>query len=69
MKITVCGLGYVGLVVSACLASLGHDVIGYDNDQEKIESLLLGIVPISEPGLQELIAENCAGGRLLFSAT
>ncbi|WP_407315701.1 UDP-glucose dehydrogenase family protein [Pseudomonas sp. nanlin1] len=67
MKITVFGSGYVGLVTSACLADVGHSVICIDIDQKKIDGLLNGVVPIYEPGLEELILNNMAAGRLQFS--
>lgn len=67
MHIAMIGTGYVGLVTGACLADFGHDVIGVDIDQTKIEALQKGHVPIYEPGLDELVARNLREGRLLFS--
>ncbi len=64
-RITVIGTGYVGLVTAACLADLGHVVIGMDVDSAKVERLRKGIIPIYEPGLAELIA-SC-GDRLRFT--
>ena len=64
MKITVFGSGYVGLVTGACLAETGHKVICVDIDQDKIEKLERGIIPIFEPGLEELIIKNCSLGNL-----
>ena len=58
MKIGVWGAGYVGLVTGVCLASLGHDVVFYDCDGEKIEALERGQVPFFEPGLPELLEEH-----------
>lgn len=67
MKITVIGTGYVGLVVGTCLADLGNNVICVDNNEEKIQNLQKGIIPIFEPGLEELIKYNTTEGRLIFS--
>ncbi|OGI06016.1 MAG: hypothetical protein A3I68_04685 [Candidatus Melainabacteria bacterium RIFCSPLOWO2_02_FULL_35_15] len=67
MKIVVVGLGYVGLVTSACLAELGHDVLGIDIDPEKIKLLKDGQMPIYEPGLRELVSKNNSEGRLNFT--
>jgi UDPglucose 6-dehydrogenase len=58
-KLTIIGVGYVGLVTAACMADLGHDVLAMDVDAEKILLLREGGVPIYEPGLAELIAANC----------
>lgn len=66
MKVTTIGSGYVGLVTAACLAQIGHDVIGADIDKDKIKQLQAGKVPIYEPGLDEIIAANTANGRLSF---
>lgn len=68
MKICVIGTGYVGLVAGTCLADMGNDVICVDNDLEKLEKLEHGIVPIYEPGLEELIKANVMEGRLKFSS-
>ncbi len=67
MKICVIGTGYVGLVAGTCLADMGNDVICVDNDLNKLEKLRNGIVPIYEPGLEELIKSNVMEGRLSFS--
>lgn len=67
MKISVIGTGYVGLVTGTCLAESGNDVICMDIDGRKIEMLRSGIVPIYEPGLEELIRRNTAHGRLSFT--
>ena len=67
MKITIHGSGYVGLVAGTCLADLGHDVICFDTDKKKIESLNKGFIPIFEPGLEQLVKENKAKGNLRFS--
>jgi len=67
MKIAMIGSGYVGLVSGACLADFGHDVICVDKDPEKIVALRAGRIPIYEPGLDELVANNMRAGRLAFS--
>ncbi len=58
MKITVIGTGYVGLVVGACLAETGNDVVGADTDAAKIEKLHQNILPIYEPGLDDYVERN-----------
>ena len=67
MKITVVGTGYVGLVVGACLAETGNDVVCVDVDERKIRGLRRGRVPIYEPGLEELVRRNQGEKRLVFS--
>jgi len=67
MKIATIGLGYVGLVTSACLSELGHDVLGIDIDSNRINLLKEGEIPIYEPGLRELVAKNTQEGRLSFT--
>jgi len=69
MRITVLGTGYVGLVSGACLAELGHQVICLDVQQEKIDLLNQGIMPIYEPGLDELVHRNAAANRLSFTSS
>jgi UDPglucose 6-dehydrogenase len=66
-RIGVVGLGYVGLTTAACLADLGHDVIGVDIDAARITMLRRHKLPIYEPGLEELIERGARGGRLSFS--
>lgn len=57
-KVTVIGIGYVGLVTAACLAEIGHQVMGLDIDEAKIAALKQGKVPVYEPGLEDLVARN-----------
>lgn len=68
MRVCVIGTGYVGLVAGTCLAEMGNKVICVDNNEEKLEKLRNGIVPIYEPGLEELIKVNVAENRLSFSS-
>jgi UDPglucose 6-dehydrogenase len=68
MNVTIVGSGYVGLVTGACLAELGNNVFCLDVDQNKIDLLNAGGMPIHEPGLEELIARNMEEGRLVFSS-
>ena len=67
MKIAMVGSGYVGLVSGACFADFGHDVVCIDKDQSKIDRLRDGIMPIYEPGLDQLVANNVKAGRLTFT--
>ena len=67
MKITIFGSGYVGLVTGACFAEVGNDVLCVDIDQKKIDCLKEGQIPIHEPGLDEIVAENIKAGRLRFT--
>ncbi|MEZ0232421.1 MAG: UDP-glucose/GDP-mannose dehydrogenase family protein [Methylophilaceae bacterium] len=67
MKVTVFGVGYVGLVQAAVLAEVGHDVMCVDVDAQKVERLKQGIIPIYEPGLEPLVRDNFAAGRLHFT--
>lgn len=67
MKITVFGIGYVGLVQGACLAEAGHEVVCVDVDANRVENLKKGIIPIYEPGLEPLVKGNYDSGRLSFT--
>ncbi|SEQ34426.1 UDPglucose 6-dehydrogenase [Ectothiorhodospira magna] len=67
MKVTIYGSGYVGLVTGACLAEVGNHVLCVDIDPDKIARLEQGEIPIHEPGLDALVADNIAAGRLAFT--
>jgi UDPglucose 6-dehydrogenase len=67
MNLTVFGIGYVGLVQAAVLAEVGHNVLCVDIDAEKVERLNQGLIPIYEPGLEGLVRENHAAGRIKFT--
>ncbi len=67
MQITIFGTGYVGLVTGACFADVGHQVTCVDIDQDKIDRLKLGTVPIFEPGLGAMVARNLKQGSLAFT--
>ena len=67
MRVVVIGTGHVGLVTAATLAGLGHDVVGLDQDEQKIGQLRSGECPFFEPGLQELLDEQIAAQRLRFA--
>ena len=67
MRIAMIGTGYVGLVSGACFSEFGVDVVCVDKDQSKIEKIQKGIMPIFEPGLEDLVAKNVRAGRLSFT--
>lgn len=67
MRLSVIGCGYLGAVHAAAMASIGHDVVGVDVDPRKIDALSRGEAPFFEPGLQEILTEGIASGRLRFT--
>ena len=67
MRIAMIGTGYVGLVSGACFSEFGVEVVCVDKDEEKISRLKNGAIPIYEPGLEDLVKNNVADGRLSFT--
>ncbi|WP_392672020.1 UDP-glucose dehydrogenase family protein [Streptomyces sp. LN785] len=69
MKLTVIGCGYLGATHAACMAELGHEVLGMDTDADKVAALNSGAAPFHEPGLDELLARHTGTGRLRFTTS
>jgi UDPglucose 6-dehydrogenase len=69
MRLTVIGIGYLGLTHAVCMADLGHEVIGLDTDVEKVANVADGRVPFFEPGLEPLLRKNLEAGRLRFTTS
>ena len=69
MRISVIGTGYLGAVHAACMASLGHEVVGYDTDSAKVEALSRGVSPFFEPDFEELLESALATGQLRFTSS
>ena len=68
-QICVVGVGYVGLVTGACFSDLGNKVVALDVDEKRVENLKKGVMPIYEPGLDELVKRNVKAGRLSFTTS
>ena len=68
MRLTVAGLGYVGLTTAACLADTGNTVFAVDRNSQKIAALNKGILPFREPGLGDMVFRNLRSGRIRFSS-
>ena len=67
MRVTVFGTGYVGLVTGTCLAEVGHQVVCVDIDSNKVDGLNRGVIPIYEPGLEDMVLANHGSGRIVFT--
>jgi UDPglucose 6-dehydrogenase len=68
MKIAIVGTGYVGLVTGACFAEMGNNTVCVDIDEQKLAGLRQGVLPIHEPGLEQMVVANTSAGRLVFSS-
>src|SRR6266568_839905 len=69
MRISVIGTGYLGAVHATCMAGLGHEVVGYDTEQAKVETLSRGVAPFFEPGFDELLQSALSTGQLRFTSS
>src|ERR1700689_3271129 len=69
LRITVIGIGYLGLTHAVCMADMGHQVLAIDTDEEKIAKAACGQVPFFEPGLEPLLRKNLEAGRLRFTTS
>src|SRR5262245_863018 len=68
MRVCVAGLWHLGVVTAACVASAGHRVVGYDDDETVVERLREGVLPVDEPGLADLVRRGLDDGSLAFTA-
>ena len=69
MRLTVIGVGYLGLTHAACMADLGHDVLAIDTDHERVARVSAGEMPFFEPGLESLLRKGLETGRLRFTTS
>src|SRR5215469_10669304 len=69
MRMTVIGTGYLGAVHAACMAEIGHDVLGIDADAARAGTLALGVAPFYEPGFDEVLTRAVRSGKLRFSTS